>query len=101
MCHPYKVFAIVRLDLQPFSLTTFSWCNGSAIAFQPNGSEFKSARGQFFFDVLEKIVTKEMKLSKMIFHYINNDCVISLFCKKFTRNLALVFYNHNWQISLH
>ena len=101
MCYPYKVFAIVRLDLQPVSLITFSWCNGIAVACQPNGSEFKSSRGQFFFDFLEKIVTKEMKLSKMIFHYINNDCVISLFCKKFTRNLALVFYNHNWQISLH
>ena len=46
MCYPYKVFAIVRLDLQPISLTTFSY--GSATAYQPNGSESNLLGGSSF-----------------------------------------------------
>ena len=52
ICHPYKFFAIIRLDLQPISSMAFSWCNGSATAFHALGSEFKSSRGQFFFNFL-------------------------------------------------
>ena len=47
----------------------------------PDESEFKPAYGWFFFIFLQKVVTKEIRLSKMIFHYINNECVISFFAK--------------------
>ena len=52
ICHPYKVFAINTSDLQPISLMTSPWCKGSAVACQPDGSEFKSSQGQFFFNFL-------------------------------------------------
>ena len=82
ICYPYIVFEMIRLDLQHTFTTTSSWSNSSAFAFQSNENEFKPLRGQFFFKFLQKFVTKEIRLGKMIFHYIDNECVISFFWKK-------------------
>ena len=98
---PLHSFEMIRLNRHHTFTTTSSRRNGSAFAFQSNESEFKPWRGQLFFKFLQKFVKKEIRLGKMIFHYIDNECVISFFCKKITRNIAMLFHKHYWQISLH
>ena len=80
-CHK-KFLPLNRLGIQQFLLSTSLWRNGSMSGWHSCGSGFKSTWDQFLFAFLQKVVTKWIKLSKMIFHYFNNEFVIFPFAKK-------------------
>ena len=95
---PQNVSALISLGLQPFTLSTSQWRNGSALACHPDGRGFKSLSKQFLFTFLQEVVAQEMKLSKMIFHYFNDECEIFSFAKT-PIDVKMVFDDDYWQIN--